>query len=220
MIAQLAILRNTSVVLEKQRQDGLKAAAEARAAAAAQARAEAQGRIARSAAARRAAAEAERLRQIKARRPTPSPPRVPLSPPRAPLSPPRAPTPAPAPPVSTRGGVSAVIAFAQAQIDEPYQWGGAGPSSWDCSGLTQGAWAQAGVTLSHFTGYQWNETSRVPLSDLQPGDLVFFGDSGLTSHHIGLYVGNDQMIEAPHTGAFVRYASIWRSDILPFGGRP
>ena len=105
-------------------------------------------------------------------------------------------------------------------MGEPYQWGGAGPSSWDCSGLTQGAWEKAGVTLSHFTGYQWDETRRIPLSDLQPGDLVFFGDSGPTSHHIGLYVGNGQMIEAPHTGAFVRYASIWRSDILPFGGRP
>ena len=79
---------------------------------------------------------------------------------------------------------------------------------------------QAGVTLSHYTGYQWDETRRVPLGELQPGDLVFFGDSGPTSHHVGLYVGNDQMIEAPHTGAFVRYASIWRSDILPYGGRP
>jgi len=206
MIAQLATLRNTSVVLERQRHDGLKAAAEARAAAAAQARAAARGRAARESA-RRAAAEVERLRQIADRRPVSSPR-------------PPAPTPVPETPVSPRGGVSAVIAFAQAQIGEPYQWGGAGPSSWDCSGLTQGAWAKAGVTLSHFTGYQWSETRRIPLSDLRPGDLVFFGDSGPTSHHMGLYVGNDQMIEAPHTGAYVRYASIWRSDILPFGGRP
>jgi cell wall-associated NlpC family hydrolase len=208
MIAQLAALRNTSVALEKRRHDGLKAAAEARAAAAAQARAAAaqaraaaaQARAARDSARR---AEAERLSREAAGKSSLSPP-------------PRVPVPL----VSPRGGVSAVIAFAQAQIDEPYQWGAAGPSSWDCSGLTQMAWSQAGVNLSHFTGYQYSETRRVLLSDLQPGDLVFYGDSGETSHHVGLYVGNDQMIEAPFTGAFVRYASIWRSDILPYGGRP
>jgi len=84
------------------------------------------------------------------------------------------------------------------------------------------AWAQAGVYLSHYTGYQWDETRRVPLSDLEPGDLVFYGDSGPTSHHVGLYVGNDMMINAPHTGAFVEYANIYSfgSDLLPYGGRP
>jgi cell wall-associated NlpC family hydrolase len=76
------------------------------------------------------------------------------------------------------------------------------------------------VNLSHYTGYQWSETRRVPLSDLQPGDLVFFGATGETSHHVGLFVGNGKMIEAPHSGALVRYASIWRGDILPYGGRP
>jgi peptidoglycan DL-endopeptidase CwlO len=201
MIAQLAALRNTSVALEKRRHDGLKAAAEARAAAAAQARAAAAQALAARDSARRA--EAERLRREAAGKSSSSPP------PRVPV-----------PPVSSHGGVSAVIAFAQAQIGEPYQWGAAGPGSWDCSGLTQMAWSQAGVNLSHFTGYQYSETRRVLLSDLQPGDLVFYGDSGETSHHVGLYVGNDQMIEAPFTGAFVRYASIWRSDILPYGGRP
>jgi cell wall-associated NlpC family hydrolase len=118
--------------------------------------------------------------------------------------------------------VSAVIAFAQAQIGKPYEWGGAGPSTWDCSGLTQAAWAQAGVYLSHYTGYQWGETSRVPLSDLQPGDLVFFGGDGPSSHHVGLYVGNGTMIDAPHTGASVQYDNIYAfgSDLLPYGGRP
>ena len=215
LIVQLATLRNTSVVLERQRQDGLKVAAEARAAAAVRARAAAQGRSARkaaqratAAAARRAAAaaEAERLRRVVVKTPSTPPPHVP--------------SPELQGPGPSSGGVSAVIGFAEGQIGEPYQWGGAGPSSWDCSGLTQMAWAEAGVTLSHFTGYQWEETRRVPLSDLLPGDLVFFGDSGPTSHHVGLYVGNDQMLEAPHTGEFVRYASIWRSDIVPFGGRP
>jgi len=82
------------------------------------------------------------------------------------------------------------------------------------------AWARAGVYLSHYTGYQWGETSRVALGDLRPGDLVFYGVDGPSSHHVGLFIGNGQMIEAPYTGASVRESSIWRSDILPYGGRP
>lgn len=123
-------------------------------------------------------------------------------------------------PVPPRGRVSAVIAFAQGQLGEPYRWGGAGPGAWDCSGLTMMAWKQAGVRLPHYTGYQWSATNRVPLSDLLPGDLVFFGVSGPTSHHVGLYVGDGQMIEAPMAGIPVRYASIWRPDIVGYGGRP
>jgi cell wall-associated NlpC family hydrolase len=118
------------------------------------------------------------------------------------------------------GRASAVIAFAKAQLGEPYLWGGAGPASWDCSGLTMVAWRQAGVSLPHYTGYQWSATHRVPLSDLLPGDLVFFGSSGPASHHVGLYVGAGLMIEAPRSGVPVRYASIWRADIVPYGGRP
>jgi cell wall-associated NlpC family hydrolase len=116
--------------------------------------------------------------------------------------------------------VSAVLAYARAQLGKPYQWGASGPNAFDCSGLTMQAWARAGVYLDHYTGAQWDETSRVAISDLRPGDLVFFGDSGPTAHHMGLYVGGGQMIEAPHTGASVRYASIYRSDLLPYGGRP
>jgi len=119
-----------------------------------------------------------------------------------------------------RGRVSPVVAFASGQIGEPYRWGAAGPGSWDCSGLTMAAWRQAGVNLSHYTGYQWAETRRVPLADLQPGDLVFFGASGPTSHHVGLYVGGGRMIEAPRAGLSVRYASIWRPDLIAYGGRP
>ena len=203
MIVQLASLRSTSVALETQRQNGLKAEADARAAAAAQAVSKAQA--ANAAAQRQAAAEAERLRKLAANQP---------------VNPAPGPSPSPPAPVPTRGGVAAVIAFAKAQIGDPYEWGAAGPSTWDCSGLTMMAWARAGVNLSHYTGYQWAETTRVPISDLQPGDLVFYGDSGPTSHHMALYVGNGQMIEAPQTGSFVRYASIWRSDLLPYGGRP
>jgi cell wall-associated NlpC family hydrolase len=120
------------------------------------------------------------------------------------------------------GGASAVIAFAQGQIGKPYVWGAAGPDTFDCSGLTLRAWAQAGVNLLHYTGFQWAQTRRVPLSQLQPGDLVFYGADGPNSHHVGLYVGNGVMINAPHTGALVRYDNIYNfgSDLLPYGGRP
>jgi len=216
MIAQLATLRNTSVTLELQRQDGLKAEAEARAAvkaraaaaqAASQARATAQARAASDAAQRQVAstAEAERLHQLAANQP---------------VNP--APAPVPGARVPSSGGVSAVISFARAQIGKPYQWGAAGPGTFDCSGLTLMAWAQAGVNLSHYTGFQWTETRRVPLSQLQPGDLVFYGVTGPHSHHVGLYVGNHMMIDAPYTGASIRYDNIYSngSDLLPFGGRP
>jgi len=125
------------------------------------------------------------------------------------------------PPPAPSGGVAAVIAFARAQLGEPYVWGGAGPNVWDCSGLTMMAWRQAGVRLSHYTGYQWAETDRVPLSQLQPGDLVFFGTSGPNSHHVGLYIGGGQMIHAPNPSTVVKIASIYSmSDLLPYGGRP
>lgn len=236
MTVQLASLRKTSVALEKQRQDGLAAAAAARAAAAAaaeQARLAAQrAQQARDAADRRAAQAAARAAAQEAARQkaaaeaaqkaaeqqaaqTPSRPSRPSQPT------PSAPQPAdPPPPPPSSGGVGAVIAYAQAQLGKPYGWGASGPDSFDCSGLTMMAWRQAGVYLSHYTGAQWAETSRVAISDLRPGDLVFYGSDGPSSHHMGLYVGNGQMIEAPHTGAVVRYASIYRSDLLPYGGRP
>lgn len=118
--------------------------------------------------------------------------------------------------------MAAVIAFATAQLGKPYLWGGSGPNMWDCSGLTQAAWSRAGVNLAHYTGFQWDETTRVSLADLQPGDLVFYGGSGPSSHHVGLYVGNDMMINAPNTGSFVRYDNIYGfgTDLLPYGGRP
>jgi cell wall-associated NlpC family hydrolase len=235
VVSQLAELRQTSVALERQRQDGLRAAAEARAAAAAaaeQARlAEERARSTRDEAARRAAdaaardarrraaeeAEAARQAEEAARR---AAERREASQP-APTKPaPAKPEPAqPAPPPPSSGGVSAVIAYARAQVGKPYKWGGEGPDSFDCSGLTMMAWRQAGVNLSHFTGAQWAETSRVAIADLRPGDLVFYGDSGPTSHHMGLYIGGGRMIEAPYTGTHVREASIYRPDLLPQGGR-
>ena len=129
-------------------------------------------------------------------------------------------TPAPGRPVvdpgPPAGGAAAAVAEAIAQLGKPYAWGGAGPDSFDCSGLTMWAWLAAGVSLSHSAESQFGETQRVDPADLLPGDLVFFGDP---IHHVGIYVGDDTMIEAPHTGEVVRYASIQRSDFVG-AGRP
>ncbi len=218
MIAQLATLRNTSVTLERQRQAGLKAEAERRAAAAAKAAAERRAAAAKAAAKAAAAAQARADARDRAAKDAARGSATP-EPGSGSGSGSDGQSQSPPPP---SGNVSAVIAFARSQIGDPYVWGAAGPNTWDCSGLTQQAWAQAGVYLSHYTGYQWNETARVALSDLQPGDLVFYGDSGPTSHHVGLYVGNDMMIDAPNTGAYVRYDNIYGfgGDLLPYGGRP
>ncbi|PWI43751.1 C40 family peptidase [Streptomyces sp. ICBB 8177] len=92
------------------------------------------------------------------------------------------------------------IAFARAQLGKPYVWGATGPNSYDCSGLTQAAWAAAGVTLPRTTWDQVKVGTRVPVDDMQPGDLVFYYSD---ISHVAMYIGNGQMIQAPHTGAVV-----------------
>ncbi|MCM2426664.1 C40 family peptidase [Streptomyces sp. RKAG337] len=104
------------------------------------------------------------------------------------------------------------VAFAYSALGLPYVWGATGPSSYDCSGLTQAAWKAAGVSLPRTTYTQINAGQRVSESQLQPGDLVFFY-SGIS--HVGLYIGNGQMIHAPHPGAPVRIAPI---NEMPFAG--
>ena len=107
------------------------------------------------------------------------------------------------------GGVghSSVVSIAQRYLGVPYVWGGASPSGFDCSGLAMYCYAQIGIGLSHGATDQQRASHPVSLSALQPGDLVFFGSASY-SHHVGIYVGGGQMIDAPHTGAVVRYDSI------------
>ncbi|MEU9315465.1 C40 family peptidase [Streptomyces sp. NPDC048295] len=104
------------------------------------------------------------------------------------------------------------VAFAYGALGKPYVWGATGPSSFDCSGLTQAAWRSAGVSLPRTTYTQINAGRHIPRSELAPGDLVFFY-SGIS--HVGLYIGNGQMIHAPRPGAPVRVAPI---DQMPFAG--
>ena len=98
------------------------------------------------------------------------------------------------------------LTFARAQIGKPYVWGATGPDSYDCSSLTLAAWKAAGVTLPRTTYDQVNAGTTVSLSDIQPGDLVFFYDD---ISHVGLYIGNGMMIHAPKPGAYVREESIF-----------
>jgi cell wall-associated NlpC family hydrolase len=123
---------------------------------------------------------------------------------------------------NTSGTVSASTALAalhqaESQIGKPYVWGAAGPNSYDCSGLVMWAYAQVGVHLDHWTGDQWNEGAHVSRANLRPGDLVFFAyntSDPSSIHHVGLYVGNGEMVNAPYTGVDVRYDSAFRSDYI------
>jgi len=98
-------------------------------------------------------------------------------------------------------------------IGKPYVFGSDGPNTFDCSGLTKVAWASVGVSLEHYTRDQWNEGVPVSRDELKPGDLVFYYPGSL--HHMGIYVGGDTIVHAPHTGDFVRMAPI---DRMPIAG--
>jgi cell wall-associated NlpC family hydrolase len=101
------------------------------------------------------------------------------------------------------------VAIAERYLGVPYLWGGADPiSGFDCSGLAMYVYAQLGVDLTHYTGAQWYEGTRVPPSQLEPGDLVFFEPSSRGPQHEGIYIGNGQFIQAPHTGDVVKISSL------------
>jgi hypothetical protein len=100
-----------------------------------------------------------------------------------------------------------IVAFAYAHLGDPYVWGATGPHAYDCSGLTQAAYAAAGITIPRTAEQQWLGLPHIPFSALRPGDLVFFNPGefapGLPGH-VGIYIGTGKMIDAPHTGSTVR----------------
>jgi cell wall-associated NlpC family hydrolase len=109
------------------------------------------------------------------------------------------------------------VAFAESQIGKPYKWAGAGPASYDCSGLTMVAWGKAGVSLPHSAQDQYDLTTRVAIGSLQAGDLIFFG-TAKDVYHVGIYVGGGEMVDAPETGQDVQVQSIFELQLLG-GGR-
>jgi peptidoglycan DL-endopeptidase CwlO len=121
-------------------------------------------------------------------------------------------------PVEYVGGAAGTAANkACSLIGKPYIWGAAGPSGYDCSGLTMAAWLAAGVRLDHSAATQMRETTRVSRSDLRPGDLIFFYSD---IHHVGMYVGGGWFVHAPHTGDYVRMAQLsgyYANNIAGYG---
>lgn len=103
------------------------------------------------------------------------------------------------PPPDSRANIA--VGAAESYLGVWYRWGGASRSGVDCSGLVMLAYQAAGIYLPHYSGAQFNDTLPVPLADIQPGDLLFWGYNG--GDHVAMYVGNGQMIEAPYTGAQV-----------------
>lgn len=130
--------------------------------------------------------------------------------------------------------IEAVIARAKSQIGMPYAWGGGnanGPTKgirdggvadsygdynkvgFDCSGLTMYAFAGAGISLPHYTGYQYQKGTQVPASEMQRGDLIFYGPGA--SQHVAIYLGDGTMIEAPQSGSNVQISPVRWSGMTP-----
>lgn len=114
--------------------------------------------------------------------------------------------------VDASGRAKTAVAFAMAQIGEPYVYGGAGPNSWDCSGLVMKAWAAAGVSIPRVVGPQMAAAKRIPMSQLAPGDLVAYGNM----QHIGMYLGNGRVVHAPRPGKSVEITGLGGFNV---GGR-
>lgn len=107
---------------------------------------------------------------------------------------------------SSSTGGQALVDTAMQYLGVPYVWGGTSPSGFDCSGLVQYVCAKNGISVNRVAADQRNNGTYVSRENLQPGDLVFFGKSGI--HHVGIYVGNGNMIHAPQTGDVVKISSI------------
>ncbi|MFH8885559.1 NlpC/P60 family protein [Streptomyces californicus] len=116
-------------------------------------------------------------------------------------------------PASNRG--AAALAAAATQLGKPYVSGATGPNAYDCSGLTQWAFAQANVHITRTTFTQHNDGTKIGRSQLKPGDLVFFNNLA----HVGFYAGNNQILHAPKPGTVVRYESMDYMGTFQFGVR-
>lgn len=182
MYAQLASLKNTTVAIEKQYQEGL----------------------------------TEQQEETQNQPPPPPP-----------SNPPPGVDPTPDPPVG--GLVEQAIAYAKAQLGEPYAFGGAGPSSWDCSGLTMRSYSSAGVYIgTHSVNNQYqtakSQSRLVKVGQMRAGDLLFYSPGGSTAngsmYHVTIYIGGGLMIEAPRPGVNVRIVAVRYGDLVPYAARP
>lgn len=121
--------------------------------------------------------------------------------PKPPTTKPKLPAPVAAPSLSK---VDIVIKFALAQRGKPYRWGAAGPNAYDCSGLVLRSFAQIHIRLPHFTGDMIHYGRYISRAQMKPGDIIF-----PSSHHVGIYIGHNQMIVAPHSGTVVQIQTVY-----------
>jgi cell wall-associated NlpC family hydrolase len=115
------------------------------------------------------------------------------------------------------------LAFAHKQKGKPYQWGGTGPKSYDCSGLVMASYLHAGITLPRVAADQYAAGPTVPLNEAQQGDLLFYASDvskPSTIYHVVIYDGGGQIFDAPYTGAFVGTRPLWTTNLLPVAVRP
>lgn len=225
LISQLAAQRNTTVALETQRQEQLEQAEQNRK------NEEARKQAQQAAAQAKAKEEQEKQNEAKAKEtasPTPSQPdpqpsqtATPEPAPSQTTTPEPDPEPEPDPTPAPSGGADVAIAKAYTFIGVDYVWGGESYSGVDCSGLAMLSWAAAGVSLTHSSRAQYWEGTHVSLDSVQPGDLIFWSSDGSAGsiYHVAIYLGNDQMIEAPTFGVPVRVTGVRYSGIMPYAVR-
>ncbi len=250
LLAQLAEQRGTTAELERERQEALeqerrRREEEVARAAAIEAAREQEAAARSSERAPRSdgqagdeAAEARPPAPSRPEQPAPEPPRRPAEPerpepqptrpapapepsPRPSPTPPPPPAPAPQPPPSPSDAGRQALEWARTQLGKPYVWGATGPDGYDCSGLTQSAFAQAGVSLPRTTRAQYAATSRVPVDQLRPGDLIFYSSNGAASgiYHVAIYAGDGMRLHAPSPGKSVELVPMYWPNVLPYGGR-
>lgn len=231
---QLALLKDTTAEVEREYRTGQDAAAAAAALAQAQAAAAATAAATPSVNAAPTAPGAPAAAAPAAPAvPAPAAPAAPAansgSAPASAGSTPVVVTPAPAAVAAvaapSASAVDTALAFARAQLGDAYALGGSGPDIWDCSGLTKAAYAAAGIYIgTHSATNQYNtmagQGKLVPFSQVQVGDLVFWGSPG-NYYHVAIYVGGGQILEAPDYGKPVRVHGIWSpGEVAPYVGRP
>ncbi|MDH5278695.1 MAG: C40 family peptidase [Actinomycetota bacterium] len=115
---------------------------------------------------------------------------------------------------------AAAVAAALSVLGSPYVWGDEGPDTFDCSGLVQWSYQRAGLVLPRLASEQYFASTPVPVSDLRPGDLLVYAydtDDRSTIHHITMYIGNGQMVHAPHTGDVVRVVPVYLTGLYGVG---